>query len=93
MVFSVLNDDLHDLPSSLLKVRFPLKSEVPNHLQNIGKKWLENALCWFIEGPISEILYKVKTERSLKNISEGDMIFFLKWLCWLFVANPQFCIN
>jgi hypothetical protein len=82
------NDDLKNLPPSFLK--FGLNEEgVPNHLQNIGKEWLESALSWFIEGPISGILARIKTEKSLKNVSHDDMIFFLKWLCWLFVANPN----
>ena len=67
------NDDLKNLPPSFLKFGL-IEEGVPNHLQNIGKEWLESSLSWFIEGPISGILAKIKTEKSLKSVFHDDMI-------------------
>ncbi len=86
--FCFNDDDLKGLPSSLLHFSPPANVLVPSDLKYINKPWLEKTICSYIEGPISLILTSIRDQKSLKNISESDMIFLLKWICWLFVANP-----
>lgn len=82
-------DDLDNLPSALRQFITPSWVTVPAHLKQINNKWVENALAYYIEGPLTAILNRVRKEKTLKSISEIDIRNLLGWMCWLFVANPN----
>lgn len=83
------DDDLEGLPVSLLQFSPSQNISVPSNLKHIHTSWLEKALGFYIEGPISLILSTIREKKSLKNVCEPDMLFLLQWMCWLFIANPE----
>lgn len=83
------DDELQNLPAPLLQFTVPNGIKIPSHLRNINKKWPEDSLAYYIEGPVTGILKKIRNEKKLENVSEEDLMALLGWACWLFVANPN----
>jgi Protein of unknown function (DUF4238) len=64
-------------------------TDLPWYLRWIDKDLIERRLAQFIEGPVSSILKILITEKTLKALSEQEILMLLEWLAWLFIANPQ----